>query len=149
MNKEVIKCIYKYMQELKIRINETKIDIEIYDNMINNATSDEQKLSIEYNKLYSNYIVLKIEYYLRKIFIFGRSYYLDFYKCMINMLEIKLDELDEGYDNIIECLGIYEQEKNNLNKTLKVYVEYLEQIEMFMKFLHSIEEDERKLEHII
>lgn len=146
MNEDVIRCIYKYMQELKVKINESKIDIENYDNEIDNATEDEQKLSIEYNMLYYSYKFFKIKFYLTIIFTLGKSYKFRncYYKLLKSAFENELAELDGKYNNIIECLGIYEHERIKIKESLNKYNKYFDQIEMFIECYKNMSDKERE-----
>lgn len=146
MENEVVKFLYRYMQEIKIKINNLKKQKYDYEKLIVQATEDEQEVGIYYNSFFAQYKLLKIKFYTFSIITFGLYYKIRKYdyEFRTELLKSALDDFDCKYNNIIECLSIYQHEKNNCEYIYTEYEKYIKQIDKFMECVDNMTDSEKE-----
>lgn len=146
MENDIVRFLYRYMQEIKIKINDLKGQKEYYEKLIISATEDEQELGTNYNNFLKQYRSLKFKFCIFSIITFGLYYKREKYdyELRIELLNAAIDDYDWKYDNIVNCLAIYEQEKDNCEVQKEKYKMYLNQIDMFNECVKSMTDFEKE-----
>lgn len=146
MENDIVRFLYRYMQDIKIKINDLKGQKACYEKLIGSATEDKQKLENSYNIFLKQFHFLKSKFYMLSIITFGlyyRSKKYD-YELRMELLNSVLDDYDYKYDNVVNCLSIYEQEVDNCELKKEKYKMYLNQIEMFIECVNSMTDSEKE-----
>lgn len=146
MENDIVRFLYRYMQEIKIKINDLKGQKECYEKLIINASEDEQQLGNGYNIFLRQYNFLKFKFYILSIMTFGIYYIKEKYDYELRMelLNSVLDDYDYKYDNLVNCLAVYQQEKDDCELQKENYKMYLNQIDMFVECVNSMTDSEKE-----
>lgn len=146
MENDIVRFLYRYMQEIKIKINDLKGQKACYERLIVSATEDKQKLGNSYNIFLRQFHFLKSKFYMLSIITFGlyyRSRKYD-YELRMELLDSVLDDYDYKYDNIVNSLATYEQEKDSCEVQKEKYKMYLNQIELFIECVNNMTDSEKE-----
>ncbi|MBP3635857.1 MAG: hypothetical protein J6J17_05355 [Bacilli bacterium] len=146
MENEIVKCIYEYMQGIKIKVNELSMDKEIFEEQIKSDKEQKQDLAVAYNTFLYEYSIKKISFIIKSIVTLGIYYGLkkDFYRRFEVILSGALDILEYQMKNITECLQIYEMEKQKIENNIKCYNKYYSKIDTFISLINTMTEEEKQ-----
>lgn len=146
MENKIVKCIYEYMQDIKIKVNELSMDKKIFEGQIKSDKEIKQNLAIAYNIFLYQYRIEKISFIVKSIVTLGIYYGFkkDFYRHFEVILSVTLDKLEDQMKNITECLQVYEIEKQKIENNIKCYNKYYSKIDTFISLINTMTEEEKQ-----
>ncbi len=139
MKDEFIKCIYLYMQDLKIKINELGYDIDMFKNSIKQTNDSLVEIDTMLCIYYNAIKILKRKFIINNLLTLGTKYKANkyAYDMFMNTLYECIEDNIYLYENATKCLQIYEEQVKNKTCIIDEHKKNYKKLEMFMNFVDS------------
>ena len=139
MKDEFIKCIYLYMQDLKIKINELSYDIDMFKNSIKQTNDSLREIDTMLCIYYDVIKILKRKFIINNLLTLGTKYKANkyAYDVFMNILNKSIKDNIYLYENAKTCLQVYEKEIKDKTCIIDEHKKNYKKLEMFMKYIDS------------